>query len=155
MKKENKILLILLIISFLIRIAFAFVSPVPWWDETVYANLGYDLSRNFFYYSLQSAGWSDFIPGSDFPYSWPNIGFRAPLLPYTLSLFYFLKLNFLIDLFIPIIGSLSVLLVYFLGKILFNKRIAFYSALFFAFLPLHLFYSGMILTEVYATFFIF
>ena len=89
MKRETKILIVLFIIAFIIRGIFVFVTPVKIWDETVYANLGYDLSHNPLDYSVANNGWSDFIPsGGDAFYAWPKMGFRAPLLPYILSLFY-------------------------------------------------------------------
>lgn len=154
MKKEYKILLGIFVLALIIRIIFVFASPVEIWDETVYANLGYDLSNNPLDYSVEKNGWSDFIPQQDGFYSWPNMGFRAPLLPYILSIFYFLKLNFLINFLIPLIGALSVVLVYFLGRKLFNKRIGVYSAIFLTFLPLHVINSGKLLTGVLFTFFI-
>lgn len=155
MKREIKILIFLFVMAFIIRGIFVFVMAIPLWDETVYANLGYDLSNNPFDYSVKNNGWSDFIPnlGDDF-YAWPKMGFRAPLLPYFLSVFYFVGLGSLIVFVIPIFGALSVLLLYVLGKKLFNKKIGFYSALFFALVPLHVFYSGRILTGVLCTFFI-
>lgn len=52
MKKEYKILAILFLLALIIRIVFLFASPVKIWDETVYANLGYDLSKNPFDYSF-------------------------------------------------------------------------------------------------------
>ena len=131
MKKEHKILLGLFIIALIIRILFLFSSPVRIWDETVYANLGYDLSKNPFDYSFANNGWSDYIPFGEGFYSWPNAGFRAPLLPYSFSIFYFLNLSFLIRFFMPIIGALSAVLMYTIGKRLFNEKVAFYSALFF------------------------
>ena len=155
MKKEYKIILVLFILAFIIRLLFVFHTPVKIWDETVYANLGYDLSSNPFHYSLKGASWSDFIPSKENPiYAWPNMGFRAPLLPYTLMIFYSLKVDSLIILFIPLIGALSVVLIYFFGKKLFNEKIGFYSAVFFMLIPLHTLNSGMILTGVYSTFFI-
>ena len=149
MRKEHKILIVILIIAFVVRMVFSFLFPVRWWDETVYADLGYDLSKNPFEYSF-SRGWSDFVPDG----MWPKAGFRAPLLPYSLSVFYFLKLDFLIDLLIPFIGTLSVLFVFILGKKLFNEKVGIYSALFLAVLPLHAYYSGRILTDVFSTFFV-
>ncbi len=149
MKKEYKVLLAILIIAFIIRTIFVFLFPVRWWDETVYANLGYDLSKNPFDYSFNH-GWSDFVPDG----MWPKAGFRAPLLPYTLSVFYFFKLDFLIDFLIPILGTFSVLFVFILGKKLFNEKVGLCSALFFAVFPLHVYYSGRILTDVFSTFFV-
>lgn len=155
MRREYKVLILLFLLAFIVRIFFVFDSPVRIWDETVYSNLGYDLSKNMFHYSLEGASWSDFIPSKiGQPYDWPNMGFRAPLLPYTLALFYFFRLDFLISFFIPFIGALSTVLVYFLGKNLFNKKTGVYSSVFFMLIPLHVLNSGMILTGVYSTFFI-
>ena len=155
MKNQTKIALIIFITSLIIRIIFVFSSPTPYWDETVYANIGYDLSRNPFDYSLQKSGWSDFIPASDdFNYNWPKLGFRAPLLPYSLSLLYLLNLDFFISFFMPIIGALSAVLVFYLGKKLFNQQAGVYSAVIFSLIPLHVIFSSKILTDAYATFFI-
>lgn len=155
MKKEIKILIALFIIAFIIRGIFVFATPLKIWDETVYANLGYDLSRNILDYSVANNGWSDFIPsGGDSFYAWPKMGFRAPLLPYLLSPLYFFHLNFLVPFFVAIIGALSVCLVYLLGKNLFNKKVALYSAVLFLLIPLHVVYSAKILTGVLFTFFV-
>lgn len=154
MKREYKLLLAVFILALIIRIVFIFSSPVKIWDETVYANLGYDLSKTPLDYSFANNGWSDFIPITEGKYSWPNAGFRAPLLPYFLSIFYFLKLDFLINFLIPLVGALSIVLVYSLGKRLFNEKIALYSAIFLALVPIHVVYSAKILTDVFFTFFV-
>lgn len=153
MKRETRNLIFIFLGAFFIRILFALVFPVKSWDETVYANLGYNLAHNFFDYSFNH-GWSDYIPFSHGLYSFPNAGFRAPLLPVFLSFFYFLKLDFLVPFFIPFVGALSAILIYFLGKSLFNKKAGFYSSIFLAILPLHVIYSGRILTGILFTFFI-
>lgn len=152
--KENKLLICILLIALIIRVVFVFSTPVRIWDETVYANLGYDLSQNPFHYSVASSGWSDFIPSEDSIYSWPKMGFRAPLLPYLLALFYLFNLGFLVKFFMPLVGALSVLLVYLFGKKLFNKNVALYSAILFSLIPLHITYSAKILTDVLFTFFV-
>jgi 4-amino-4-deoxy-L-arabinose transferase-like glycosyltransferase len=152
MERQTKTLIILFLIAFLIRVGFIFVSPIKIWDEAVYANLGYDLSHNPFDYSVANNGWSDFIPSGG-EYGWPKMGFRAPLLPYILMLFYFLKLDVLIPFFMPFIGALNVCFVYFLGKELFNEKVSLYSAILFSLMPLHVIYSAKILTDVLFTFF--
>ena len=153
--KNNKWIISLVIIAFLIRVLFVFSMPVKLWDETVYANLGYDLSQNPLDYSVANSGWGDFIPsGGDNIYAWPKMGFRAPLLPYLISGFYSFNLGFLINFLIPLIGALSVILVYKLGKELFNQKVGLISSLFFAFVPLHVYYSGRVLTDVLFTFFV-
>ncbi len=153
MKKEIKILIGLLIIAFVIRSVFVFSTPVKIWDETVYANLGYNLAHNPLEYSVAHNGWSDYIPsGGDNFYAWPKIGFRAPLLPYLLSLLYLANLGFLANFFIVFVGALSVCLIYLLGKKLFNEKIGLYSAGLFLLIPLHIIYSAKILTGVLFTF---
>jgi len=154
MQKTDKLIILVLIFAFLVRISFLFYPFIRGWDETVYLNLGHDLSRNPFHYSLSSSGWNDFIPSTDAVYSFPNIGFRAPLLPYLLSIFYAFKLKFLIPIFIPLLGTLSVFLVYILGKKMFNKKVGLYSAILLALLPIHLLYSGEILTDAFVVFFL-
>ncbi len=155
MKKETKILIALFLLAFIIRGIFVFVTPLKLWDETVYANLGYDLSNNPLDYSVKNNGWGDFIPsGGDNFYAWPRMGFRAPLLPYLLSSLYLFNLGFLVNFFMVYVGSLSVCLVYLLGKKMFNKNVAIYSAILFLLIPLHVIYSAKILTGVLFTFFV-
>lgn len=154
MEKETKIILMIFLFALVLRIAFVFSSSSVIWDESVYLNLGYALSSNPLDYSLRGEGWSDFIPLTDIDYAWPKIGFRAPLLPYTLAVFYFFNLDFLIFLLMPFMGALSAVLVYFLGKRLFNKDVGFYSAVFIAIVPFHILYSSRILTDIIATFLI-
>ncbi|MCD4759679.1 glycosyltransferase family 39 protein [archaeon] len=155
MKRETKILIALFILAFIIKSIFVFATPLKIWDETVYANLGYDLSNNILDYSVQNNGWSDFIPsGNDNFYAWPKMGFRAPLLPYLLSPLYLFNLGFLVNFFMVLVGSLSVCLVYLLGKKMFNKKTALYSAILFTLIPLHINYSAKILTGVLFTFFV-
>ncbi len=155
MNRQTKILIILFLIAFILRSVFLLSAPVKIWDETVYANMGYDLSNNPLDYSVANNGWSDFIPsgGDDF-YAWPKMGFRAPLLPYSLSILYLFHLDFFVSFFMVFVGALSVCFVYLLGKRMFNSEIALYSAILFLFLPLHVTYSAKILTGVLFTFFV-
>jgi 4-amino-4-deoxy-L-arabinose transferase-like glycosyltransferase len=147
LKKNYKIVFVLFVIALAIRILFVFVPPVKIWDETVYMNLGYDLSRNPFNYSFTNK-WSDFVPGD-----WPEAGFRAPLLPYTLSILYFLKFDSFVDFLVPLTGALCVIFIFLLAKDMFNEKIAFYSAAFLSVLPLHAYYSGKVLTDAFSIFF--
>ena len=151
--KIEKIVILLLVFSFLIRIAFLFSSPFRGWDETVYLNLGHDLSTNPLVYSLKNANWNDFIPSTNIIYGWPNIGFRAPLLPYIISFFYALNLNFIIPIIIPLFSTLSVFLVYVLGKKMFNKNIGLFSATLFALIPINVLYGVKVWTDPLVVFF--
>jgi len=147
--RKTKKVIIIFILAFLVRILSVYISPIKLWDETVYANLGWDLKSNPLDYSF-ARKWSDYVPGD-----WPKAGYRAPLLPYTLAVLYSLTSSqTLIDLFIPFIGAISVIFVYILAKNLFDEKIAFYSSIFLAFLPSHVIYSGKILTDVFSTFFL-
>jgi 4-amino-4-deoxy-L-arabinose transferase-like glycosyltransferase len=149
MKKEYNVLSVIFVIALLIRILFVFISPIKIWDETVYANLGYDLSKNPFDYSFANNGWSDFVPND-----WPKAGYRAPLLPYTISIFHLLGLEQLVEFLIPFVGALSVVALYLLTKKMFNKKVALCSSIILSFLPLHVYFSGKILTDVFSTFFL-
>jgi len=148
MKRVNKILLFLFLVALIIRITFLYSFLVKIWDETVYVNLGYDLSKNPFDYSFDRL-WSDYVP-----IDWPKAGFRPPLLPYTLSVLFYLNLDSLIDLLLPIIGASSVILVFLLAREMLNEKNAIYSAIFLTVLPVHAYFSGRILTDVFSTFFI-
>lgn len=144
--KWNKFVVLLFIFSFSLNSFSAFYFPIRWWDETVYANLGYDLQKNPFDYSF-THGWGDRV----FDW-WDKAGFRAPLLPYLIALINFLSNSnqFFVDLLVPFFGAVGVVLLYFLSKKLFNEKIAIYSSTFLAFLPTYVQISGKILTDIFA-----
>lgn len=146
--KRNRIIIFIILIALIIRITFVYVSPIKLWDETIYINLGYDLSKNPLDYSFNN-GWTDYIPFGPTD----KAGFRAPLLPYLISIFFILKLPFFIDFIIPIIGTASVFFTYKLGKMLTTKSIGLVSSLFLALMPIHVLNSARVLTGVLATFF--
>lgn len=153
--EEYKILFVLFFISLAIRILFSLSLTITDWDAAVYSNLGYDLSRNPFDYSFKNNGWSDYVPsGIDTNFGWPKAGFRAPLLPYFLAIFYFFNLSWLINFFMPIIGGLSVISIFILAEKMFNRNVALFSAIFSAILPINAYYSGKIFTDVFCTFFL-
>ncbi len=145
---------IILVVAFIIRISFMTYAPLRGWDETVYLNLGKQLSTAPLHYSLLESGWNDYIPTNEPIYSSPNIGFRAPLLPYALALLYFLNLSFLINFLVPIFATASVYLIFKLGRDLFNERVGLYAAALFALVPLHAYFSGRVLTDTFVVFFI-
>src|SRR3989344_6004346 len=90
MDLHKKLLILIIVFTFLVRILFVFYSPLRGWDETVYLNLGRQLSEQPLNYSLQNSGWNDFIPADDPVYAWPNIGFRgAPFFLPPLFFFFF------------------------------------------------------------------
>ncbi|MCK5624403.1 glycosyltransferase family 39 protein [Candidatus Pacearchaeota archaeon] len=150
MKKEHKFLIFLILLALIVRIIFVFVEPIQIWDGTVFANLGHDLSSNPFSYNFNNGYWSDYVPLGE----WPKAGFRPPVLPYTLAIWYLLGLGNLVKFFMCIIGALSVWGVFLLSKKIFNKEVAIYSSVFLALLPLHVVYSAKLLSSLYATFFL-
>jgi 4-amino-4-deoxy-L-arabinose transferase-like glycosyltransferase len=152
---ENYQIILILIISLIIFSTFSLTSKVKYWDETVYANLGYDLSRNISGYSFENTGYSDFVPcGESSQYCWPNAGFRPPLLPFVFSILYITNLSFLIPFFIPVISTLNLLLVYLLGRRLFSKSTGIYAAIITSLVPIYYFFSGKMLNDILISFFI-
>jgi 4-amino-4-deoxy-L-arabinose transferase-like glycosyltransferase len=145
--KWNKFVVLLFLFSFSLNSFSAFYFPIKWWDETVYANLGYDLQKNPLDYSF-THGWGDRV----FDW-WDKAGFRPPLLPYIIA-FVDLITNsnqFFVNLIIPFAGAVGAVLLYFLSKKLFNENIAIYSSLFLAFSPTYVQISGKTLTDILAT----
>jgi 4-amino-4-deoxy-L-arabinose transferase-like glycosyltransferase len=121
------------------------MSPVKYWDETIYVNLARNLVTYHEYSFLH--GFADFSP------DWPLAGFRPPLLSLILSLAPFN--NFFINLVVPLMSSLGILFLFFLSKKLFNERVAIYSSIIFALFPLNIFWGSKILTDmIFLTFII-
>lgn len=142
-----KKLVVIFLLALFIRVAIACIPTVRWWDEAVYGSLGWNLKSNPLDYSFK--GFGDYVPISGFE---QKAGFRAPLLPYALSFLYlFSGINSLNLFFIPVIGAIGVVALFLLTKEIFNEELAFYSSIFLSFLPLHVYYSGKILTDVFAT----
>jgi 4-amino-4-deoxy-L-arabinose transferase-like glycosyltransferase len=151
----DRTLVIILIVSFLVRIFFVFFPRVIGWDEAVYLNLGKQLSANPFSYTLLHSHWKDFAPlWVKGIYNWPNIGFRAPLLPYSIALFYFLRLGVFVPFIVPIFSTISIWLVYILCKNLFNKKTALYSAAIFSLTPIVVCIGQKVWTESVGLFFV-
>lgn len=141
MKKSLILFLILLfLVSFFLRSYFSFFSPLKYWDETIYTNLG----RNLVLYHEYS-----FLHGfADFSSNWPLAGFRPPLLPFLISLiFLFSKKVFFLNLIIPFLSSIGVVGLFFLSKDLIDEEVAIYSSIFLSFFPMNVFFGSKILTD--------
>ncbi len=143
---DKKIILVIFLIALLVRIASLYDTPVRWWDETVYASLGWNLASNPLDYSFKKFG--DYIPDT-----WQQAGMRAPLLPYITAAVYALlgEKQLLVNIIVPITGAAGAVALFFMAKSMFNSRVALYSAVFLAFLPLHVYYSGKIMTDILVT----
>lgn len=141
MKKGTAFFLIILFIgSFFIRFSLSYMSPVKYWDETIYANLGRNL-LSFHEYSFLH-GFADFSP------NWPLAGFRPPLLPILIFLISIFSLKAgVLNFIIPIISSAGAVGMFFLCRKLLGEKAAVYSSLIFAFFPLSVFWGSKILTD--------
>lgn len=62
--------------------------------------------------------------------------------------------QFSVKLISPFFGSLSLVYIYFLGKKMFNKKIALFSVIFLSFIPIHLYLSTIPYQDVTMTFFV-
>jgi len=147
MKLNRKFVVLLFLISFSVNSLSSYYFPIKWWDEAVYANLGYDLQKNPLDYSFDH-GWGDRV----FDW-WDKAGFRAPLLPYIIALIDVISNSnqFFVNLIIPFFGALGVVFLYILATNLFDEKIAIYSSFFLAFAPTYVGISGKTLTDILAT----
>jgi 4-amino-4-deoxy-L-arabinose transferase-like glycosyltransferase len=136
----------LFILSIVLNLFSFSFSPIKWWDETVYANLGHQLLNNPFDYSFH--GWADRVS------VWEGkAGFRPPLLPYIIAVIDYVSNSsqLLVNLFIPFFAAFGVVGLYFLARNIFDENIAVYSSSILAVLPIYVVHSGKILTDVLAT----
>ncbi len=135
-------LIILFLLSLIVFYISSQLEPIKWWDETVYLNLGRDLSSDPFSYAFK--GWGDKVP--DLPY---KPGFRPPLLPYAIAALYMLSLP--AELFIPVMGAMGVVVLFLLVEKIYDRRIALLSSLLLISLPIYAFYSGKVLSDILVT----
>ena len=139
-KKLRLFLIILFTFVFLTRFSLSIFSPLKFWDETIYVNLGRNIIL-FGEYSF-SHGFSDFAPNM------PLAGFRPPLLPFLIAFLSLFTFNTIILSFLmSIISALGVIAFFFLVYVMFNKNIAIYSSLLLSVLPLYVFWGSKILTD--------
>lgn len=129
---------VLFIISMLLRVyKYKELTVMP--DEIAYSS---------YTYSILSHCWS-----------WPPefMGAQPPLLPYMLATITYLFEGGL-NLFRPVsilFGSLSVCVIYFLGKSLYNRSVGMLSAILLCFCSYHILYSRIVMLEALSIFFIY
>ena len=130
---RNKLIILLLFASLLLRLAFLPKSIILWWDPSVYLGMGKYL------FSFGKAGlWE---------------ASRPIVLPIILGLLWKLKLSFLFNLLQLFFSLGCVYLVYLIGKDVFNEKIALLSALFLSLSPTFVFFGFLQLTDIPSTFF--
>jgi len=130
---QRKKVLILFFIALFIRIAFVLSLKNRFYfdDEFEY----YRIVQNF----LSCNG---FMAGEGMK------GFRPPLYPLFLSIFYLLRFNlFGIRIVQCIISAITVVFVYLTGKKLFSERTGLWSGIIASVYPFFIFYNGFLLTE--------
>jgi 4-amino-4-deoxy-L-arabinose transferase-like glycosyltransferase len=134
-KTFRKILIVLIILFSAIRLLSVFMPLAYLWDEAAYIGMAKGLIKGLPYGWVQE--------------SFHEVLFRAPLLTYSIYVFTLLFRNAAIaaNFFISLISILSIVLVYFLGKRLLDKKLGLISAAILATNPLHLFFSFKVLTE--------
>lgn len=129
---------VLFIISMLLRVhKYEVLSVMP--DEIAYSA---------YTYSILSHCWS-----------WPPefMGAQPPLFPYMLAIITYLFEGGL-DMFRPVsilFGSLSVCVIYFLGKSLYNRSVGMLSAILLCFCSYHILYSRIVMLEALSIFLIY
>lgn len=130
---DRKILLILFFASFLLRLTFILTLENRFYfdDEFEY----FRMVENF----LAGRG---LIAGEGIK------GFRPPLYPLLLSVFYSLRFNLAaIRIVQCVISSVTVCLVYLTGKRVFSPKTGLWSGLIASIYPFFIFYNGFLLTE--------
>jgi len=130
---QRKNILILFCVALLIRIVFVL---------TLKNRLYFD--DEFEYYRIAQ----NFLSGNGFMAGEGMKGFRPPLYPLFLSIFYLLRFNlFGIRIVQCIISAITVIFVYLTGKKLFSERIGLWSGIIASVYPFFIFYNGFLLTE--------
>jgi len=130
---QRKIFLILFFGSLLLRIIFVLTLKSHFYfdDEFEYVRVA-----------------ENFLAGRGLMAGEGIKGFRPPLYPLILSLFYYLKLNLVaIRIIQCIISAFTVWLIYLTGKKMFSEKVGLWSGIIASVYPFFIFYNGFILTE--------
>ena len=136
-KPHNLALAGILVFALFIRLYYFFISKdqAHWWDSLAYGSM----AKEFIFHRWSENGFllHEFI-------------IRPPLLPFLWSILMRLNISEVVSIFLlQIIPSfISVILIYLIGKQLFNKKIALISSFFMAVLWMNLFYSVRMLTGI-------
>ena len=137
--KHNVIAVAIFIFAFALRFNYAFMSGL-WVDEGRYAVMGRALLDHPFDYSTMMHGTI-----TEFP----------PVFPYMLFFSQYIlgAGDFAVRIVNPILGALCVLLMYALGRVMFNRNVGLYAAALMSVSPLILFFSERVLLETPMVFF--
>ncbi len=139
--KTNKVLIIVLLLALVIRLVYLFVfqPPLIWVDSSDYDQLALNLANGYGYSSQSGIPYAFREPGY-------SLFFLAPLY------FVFGHSILVVQLFQIFLSLGIALLIFYLAKKYFSKKIALLSVAFFAFYPPFIAYSAEVLTEIPAIF---
>jgi len=132
--EKHKPIVALIVVFVAIKILYLLKPHFVGWDEAVYLGMGK------FIYSLGNVGlWEDIRP----------IG-----LPLMLGAFWKLKFDYVLfsEILIGIFSVGNIILVYLLGRKLFNEMVGIFSSILLAFTPIFFSHSSSIMTSIPSTF---
>jgi len=137
MKNTKVILLLLLIVVFGLLVRLIFFTQVQPSDDLEYYNFAHQINQDTFEHGVS--------------FHSPRIG-----LTYSTALFYTLiGVNEVASNLLPLLTSiLSIILVFYLGKIIFNETVGLIAAFLLSFFPLNVFYSTTLFPDLPSAFFI-
>ena len=133
--KDNFNITIIAVLFFVAKLLTLGFYKIVWWDSAVYIGMGK------YIYSFGAAGlWEPLRP-----VMWPLI----------LGVLWKAGMNVILAgrILEIAIGSLCILLTYFIGKRVFNEKTGLLAAVFLALSPTFFFFSGIMLAEIVSTFF--
>lgn len=140
-KKELYFLLGIFTISFILRLIYLLqIKSNPFFNSPIMDPLYHDLWAQ----SIAQGNWIG-----------DQVFFRAPFYPYLLGIIYklFGHNYFVPRLFQHLLGSFSVVLIYFLARKLFNPKVAYLSALFASIYWIFFYFEGELLLDSLLVFF--
>ncbi len=136
-EKTDKFLIALIVVISVLRIlsVFTISNNDLIFDESSYMNIARGLTEGLDYGYIPGEGYSD--------------AYRPPVYPLTVSFFFsmFGSNEFVARTVSSVFGVLSILVIYFLGKELYGKRIGLLSSLILSSVPTYWFYSSKALVE--------
>lgn len=133
--KSHSTVIIIILISFIIRLVSLFIPHDLWWDSSVYIGIGK------YIFSLGKIGlWE-----ASRPLTWPII----------LGFFWKIGLDPVLagKVMVTVFSLLSSILVYIITLKNFNKKIAIFATLFFSFFPTFFNFNNILFSEIPSTFF--
>ena len=133
--KEHKKIFVILVFFIIVKLALLGFYRIVWWDSSVYIGMG-----KYIYSSGNSGLWEDL---------------RPVVWPFMLGFFWKMGINpvFFGRIFEIFLGAGTILITYFIGRMIFNSKVALLASGFLALSPTFFFFIGILLTEIVSTLF--